>query len=261
MTTTPWLMSPPAPVSAAATWQLFCFPHAGAGTAMYSPWVRDLAPGTALTAICPPGRERHLLVAPHRSMAPLVEQIVAVLEPIVRAPFAFFGHSVGALVAFEVARELWQRGCGPAHLFASASRAPHEPGAGAGALYRLTDEALIEELVRQGGMSAELATEADLVSLVLPPLRADLGIAAHYVAAPGPPLPCGITALGGIADDGVAATELLGWRQHTAGAFARRLLPGDHFYLTQQWPLVLDAIRRDLPAHPTDTGQKAKVHR
>ena len=193
-------------------------------------------------------------------MAPLVEQLVAVLEPIVRAPFAFFGHSVGALVAFEVARELWRRGRGPAHLFASASRAPHAPGVGAGQLFRLTDDALIEELVRQGGMPAEFATHADLLGLALPPLRADLGIATYYVAAPGAPLPCGITALGGISDDGVAASDLLGWREQTVGPFARRMLPGGHFYLTQQWPLVLDAIRRDLPAYTSDSGQKAKVH-
>jgi surfactin synthase thioesterase subunit len=238
--------APPAPGGAKEAWQLFLFPHAGGGTTTYLSWAADLAPEIDTIAICPPGRERHIGVPAHQSMAPLVEELVAVLAPVARPPFAFFGHSLGALVAYEVGLALWQRGCGPAHLFASASRAPHVPGT-VRSLLPLDDDALIAELARHGGIPDGLSNEPELLQLVLPPLRADLRIAAEYVAETGRPLPCAITAMGGAADLGVRPDGLAGWREQTTAALRVRLFAGDHFYLLPQRQIVLDLIRRDLP--------------
>jgi medium-chain acyl-[acyl-carrier-protein] hydrolase len=243
----PWFVCPqPAPQAA---WRLYCLPHAGGGTAGYAPWGRDLGPDIEVTAICPPGRERHLKVPSHQAMAPLVNDLVAVLPSRLRAPYAFFGHSLGALVAFELARALWRRDRGPAYLFVSASRAPHAPPdvpRQYPGLQQMDDDTLLCLMVGNGGISAELGREPGVLPLIMPALRADLGIAASYQTVISKPLPCPITAFGGLDDPGVRPEKLDGWRDVTSAGFTRRLLPGDHFYLKDQRPLVLQAIRRDL---------------
>jgi medium-chain acyl-[acyl-carrier-protein] hydrolase len=243
----PWFTCPqPAPQAA---WRLYCLPHAGGGTAGYALWGRELAPDIEVTAICPPGRERHLMAPPHQAMAPLVNDLVAVVTPRLQAPYAFFGHSLGALVAFELARALWRRGRGPAYLFVSASRAPHTPPdvpRQYPGLAQMGDGELARVMVGNGGFSPELGREPGMLGLIMPALRADLGIAASYQAVVGKPLPCPITAFGGLDDHGVRSEKLDGWRAVTSGTFTRRLLPGDHFYLKDQRPLVLEAIQHDL---------------
>jgi len=246
MTSDRWLVCPrPSPDAA---WQLFCFPHAGGGTGTFTAWAGGLWPGIELTAVCPPGRERHLAAAPHRDLVSLVAALDCVLSPRLRPPYAFFGHSLGALLAFELARVLARRGTGPAHLFLSASRPPHllrrEPE-----LHQLDDASLLAVLSRHGGIPEDLASMPGMVELVLPPLRADLEILAGYRSQPGDPLACAMTAMGGDQDSDVLPASLLEWRSLTTGAFSRRLLPGGHFYLASQRHLVLDAIQRDLAAH------------
>src|SRR5438132_1798259 len=189
MTSDRWLISPrPSPDAA---WQLFCFPHAGGGTGTFTAWAGGLWPGIEVTAICPPGRERHLAGSAYRDMAPLVAALASVLAQQVRARYAFFGHSLGALVAFELARVLAHRGAGPAHLFLSASRPPQllrkEPE-----LHRLDDDSLLAAMARHGGIPDDLASMPGMLELVLPALRADLEILAGYRSPSGDPLTCAI---------------------------------------------------------------------
>lgn len=230
-------------------WRLYCFPSAGGGVSMYSSWPGELAPGIELTALCPPGRERNLAITPHRDMSTLVEDLLEALTPGACPPYAFFGHSVGAAVAFEAAARMWQTGAGPTHLFLSACPPPHLPNA-AHRTHLLGDGELIDELAGFGGLPQGLTDEPDLLRLILPALRADLEIAAGYRAVARAPLPCGITALGGLEDAAVAATDLGQWRAATRGPFHQHLLPGGHFYLSAQRSIVLAAIARDLAVPP-----------
>lgn len=238
-----WLVRPrPLP---GAGWQLFCFPPAGGGVSMYASWASALAPAVELTAVCPPGRERNLASAPHRQMAPLVDELIEVLAARVRRPYAFFGHSFGAAVAFELATRLCGKGTGPQHLFASACVPPHLPRPPQRA-HLLDDGELIRELTRHGGIPAGLLEEPAVLQLVLPAIRADLEIVAGYQASGREPLPCGITALGGLDDTAVTVDDLAGWGDLARGPFRRRLLRGGHFYILTQRAAVLDAIIRDL---------------
>lgn len=242
-----WLVRPhPRPE---ARWQLYCLPHAGGGVSAYSAWAGALTADVELVAVCPPGRERNLAVAPHRDMSALVAELVEVIEREARPPFAFFGHSFGAAVGFELAHRLWGRAGGPQHLFVSACRPPHLRRTGP-RTHLLDDDALLAELVRYGGIPAGLVDEPAVLGLVLPAIRADLEILARYEGRPGAALPCGITALGGVSDPAVDAGDLEGWRSLTRGQFRRRLLPGGHFYLTAHRDLVLEALQRDLADVP-----------
>ncbi len=228
-----------------AAWRLYCLPHAGGGTSGYAPWAAHLAPGIELSALCPPVRERHILACPHRDIASLVAELSDVLRPRLRPPYALFGHSFGAFVAYELARALWRRGSGPAHLILSAAAPPLGTGY-LPALHDLPEEALLAELDRYGGLPAGLRDEPALLALLLPTLRADLEAAYRYRITAPDPLPCGITVLGGVEDPSVDVDALLRWQAFTTGPFTRRLLPGGHFFPVTHRPEVLHEIRTGL---------------
>jgi medium-chain acyl-[acyl-carrier-protein] hydrolase len=229
----------------AAPWQLFCFPHAGAGTSPYAAWSAALAPDVEVTAVCPPGRERHIGAPPHRAMDTLVEALLPVIRPRLRPPYAFFGHSLGALVAFALALALEQENRGPARLIVSSAAPPHlakpEPR-----VCRLDDAGLIRQMASYGGFPLQVAESAELLRLVLPTLRADIEIAEHYSVGADYRVRCPVTAFGGLSDAGVPPRALTGWRALTDGPFGLSLLPGGHFYLISQRESLLNALRLDL---------------
>jgi medium-chain acyl-[acyl-carrier-protein] hydrolase len=179
-------------------------------------------------------------------VAPLVQALADVVRPLTDRPYALFGHSMGALLSFELARELRRQGLpAPRHLFVSGRRAPHLPPARRG-LHLLPDGEFLEELRRLEGTPAEFFAEAELVQLALPALRADFELCDAYVYAPDSPLACPVTALGGTSDPGVAADDLDAWREHTTGDFRRHLLPGGHFYLLDAGPALAGLIAHEL---------------
>ena len=235
-----WLLTPqPLPD---AQVRLYCIPHAGGGTSAFIPWARYLAPDIELTAVCLPGRERHVGAPPINDMAPLASDLVDAVLPTLREPYALFGHSLGALVAFELGSRLQELGRPPARLIASSSIPPHlvrlQPP-----LYRMADDELLAQLIRYGGMPSELADAPEVYELMLPALRADLRIAATYEASPAQRLHCPVTALGGVADRFVAADVLARWGDLTTAEFTCRLLPGAHFYLTTHRDHLLHTLR------------------
>ncbi|WP_433333361.1 thioesterase II family protein [Spirillospora sp. CA-294931] len=203
--------------------QLYCFPHAGGGPAEYVRW-SDALPGVQVWGLRPPGRESRLAEPPFTRMTRLVEAIVESV-PFER-PCAFFGHSLGALVAFEAARALRDR---PVRLVVSACPPPAEAVEGP-ALHVLPDAELLAEIDRSWGALPEaVRADPEFLAQTLVRFRADLEVLETYRYGPGAPLDCPITAVGGDRDRHTG--RMRGWRDHTTGTFDLRVLPGDHFYL------------------------------
>jgi len=241
-----WWVSPqPRPQAA---WRLICFPHAGGDATAYHPWAGALPPHIELAAVRLPGRGARLREPAFTRLEPLLAALRPALAPLGDRRLALFGHSLGGLVAFELARA-WQAEGGPMveHLFVSGCRAPELPLPYA-ALHTQPDEALRDYLRAQDGTPPEVLAHAELMALMLPVLRADLTIHDHYTFTPGPLLTCPITALGGEADPNNNTEALLAWQTHTSGAFRMRLWPGGHFYLHAQQAGVLQTIADALPA-------------
>jgi medium-chain acyl-[acyl-carrier-protein] hydrolase len=193
-------------------------------------------------------------------LEPLVEALAGALRRYLDRPFAFFGHSMGALVAFELCRRLQREECGrPICLLASGCGAPHVRSAHS-AIHALPAAQFSQELRRLNGTPAAVLDDNELMELVLPTLRADFRLCETYEYLSGPPLACPIVALGGLGDDTVSRQDLDAWREQTTGRFRARLLPGDHFFLHSSGCLLLEAIARDLAElHPTPVQRHGPV--
>ena len=236
----------PAALAKPARLRLFCFPHAGGGIASFHGWP-DALPHDI--AVCParlPGRESRAGEPPFRRMEELVNALSRAISAHFDVPFALFGHSMGAVVAFELARELRRQGKPqPVALFVSAARAPQfrrnwtpppEP----------SEEAFLEELRRLQGVPREILENRELMRLVLPALKADAALYRQYVYAEEPPLSCPIRAYGGESDPNISPSQLEAWREQTTASFAKRLFPGGHFFYQTVEEEFLRALASDL---------------
>jgi medium-chain acyl-[acyl-carrier-protein] hydrolase len=225
--------------------RLFCFHHAGGSAAGYRTWSRVLPAELEVCAIQLPGRANRLREPVVPSMTSLVAALVTELESFVDLPFALFGHSMGAVLAVEVARALTTRGGPvPRHLFVSSRRPPHLPSAEP-PMHTLSDIEFIKELNhRYGGIPVELLAERELMDLLLPGLRADISALETHNPPRRAPLSIPITAFGGAEDPVTPRQHLEAWRDETTGPFRVRVFPGSHFYLTA----VQDELLADLDA-------------
>ncbi|MGA5203680.1 thioesterase II family protein [Streptomyces variegatus] len=231
----------PAPATAVAT--LYCFPHAGGAAGEYARWA-EYAPGLRLVAVQPPGRAHNLGERALTAMPELVSEILAQVQ--FTPPFALFGHSLGALIAYEVARALEPR---PLRLFVSSCPPPPLPGR-AQPLHLLDDSALHAEIERRWGpLPAATRSDEDLLSAALACYRADLQVLETYEFVPGPRLRCPVTAVAG-AGEPEGGAWMTGWRDHTDGAFESFVRPGGHFHtrddLDGLGKLLSDTVRADL---------------
>jgi surfactin synthase thioesterase subunit len=171
------------------------------------------------------------------------------LRPHLDGPFAFFGHSLGALLAFELARQLERKGGpSPVHLFVSGHAAPQIPD-DRPPTYNLPQEAFIDKLRAFGGTPDEVLAHDELMELLLPMLRADFQLSETYIYAAGEPLSCPITALGGVRDPYVTRDDLAAWCEQTESDFAVRMFPGDHFYLNSNGRELIGVIAQELLKH------------
>jgi medium-chain acyl-[acyl-carrier-protein] hydrolase len=240
----PWLVcSTPNPN---ARIRLFCLPYAGGGALIYRKWAEGLPATIEVQAIEPPGRGRRQHEKPFDRLTPLVAEIASVIRPYLDRPFAFFGHSIGAMISFELARYLRRtEGLEAAHLFVAGRRAPQIPGTRKDT-HNLPEPEFIEELRRLSGTPEEVLTNPELMRLMIPLLRADFSLAETYVYEDEPPLPVPITAFSGLDDTEVSREELEAWRVHTNGTFSLRMLAGDHFFLHSARAFLLRAISQDL---------------
>lgn len=228
--------------------RLFCFPYAGGSSATYRTWSDVLPPDIEVQAIQLPGREWRLKEEPFRNVFPLVQELADVLKERFDAPFAFFGHSLGALISFELTRELRRRGNAlPEWLFLSAHRAPHLPKE-LPDIHDGPDEEFYEGLRRLEGTPDELLENNELMELLLPALRADFAIAETYECPTEEPLDRPMSVFGGLGDEVTGRDKLQPWAEHTTGDFKLRMVPGGHFFVEESRDLILRAVFHDLMA-------------
>jgi medium-chain acyl-[acyl-carrier-protein] hydrolase len=199
--------------------------------------------------VCPiqfPGRGTRLTEPPFSQLSQLVEALTETLLPLLDKPFALFGHSLGSLVIFELARRLRAiHQLRPLRLFVSAGPAPQIPHRGT-PIHGLPEKEFAAELNRLNGTPAELLNHDELMEIVLPSLRADFALYESYQYSSGPPLNCPISTFGGLSDQKVSHSDLEAWREQTSLSFSIRMFPGDHFFLKTTQPLLLRAISQEL---------------
>jgi medium-chain acyl-[acyl-carrier-protein] hydrolase len=228
--------------------RLFCFPYAGTGASIFRNWADGLPDDIEVCPVQFPGRGTRLTESPFTQLSTLVEALAEDLVPILDKPFAFFGHSLGALVAFELARHL-SKGSGvqPIRLFVSGDRAPHLPPRHR-PIHALPTGEFLTELRRLNGTPGQILENVELMQIMVPVLRADFSVYETYVYATEPPLNCFISGFGGLQDQRVSREDLEAWRDQTNDAFSLRMFPGDHFFLNATRPLLLQLLSQELRA-------------
>ena len=221
--------------------RLVCFPHAGGAASYFDPFARALDGAVDVVALQYPARQERLSEPCIDSVLGLRDAILPVLEARLDQPFALFGHSMGAVVAYEVARLLEQRhGAVPVALFASGRRSPstqrHED------VHRGGDDRLLREVARLGGTPPQLLDDEDVRAMMLPALRGDHKAIETYRWQPGPEPSCPILALVGDADPLTSEADAAAWRAHTTGDFSLRTYAGGHFYLAAHQASLVDLV-------------------
>ncbi|HXD30402.1 MAG TPA: alpha/beta fold hydrolase [Pyrinomonadaceae bacterium] len=239
-----WLVWPK--LRGRAALRLFCFPYAGSGASIYRSWEDGLPPQVHLCRVQLPGREGRLGEEPFTSLAPLLQILLQAVDPFLDLPFAFFGHSMGALIAFELARQLRRhKNKQPIHLFMSGRGAP-QLQAKYQAVLNESEEGLVKRLRRLRWTPREILKNRELMQLILPTLRADYAVCDSYVYQVEEPLDCPLSVFGGEQDDKVSYDDLSAWREQTSGAFSIHILSGNHFFLHQSRVSLLRAIGEEL---------------
>ena len=224
-----------------ATCRLFCLPFAGGGASTYRLW----APGLpSWIEVCPcqlPGREDRYREAAFTNLIALSRALSRELTPYLDKPYAIFGHSLGALLAFELARSLRHaQAPPPLAMLLSAYPAPHVPPERP--IHELPDVEFIEEMRRMQGTPDKVLANREMMEFMLPILRADFQACDTYVNTPEPPLSCPFFMFGGAEDVDIGEPDLERWREHTAGTFTVEMLPGTHFFVQSQRDRLLAAI-------------------
>jgi medium-chain acyl-[acyl-carrier-protein] hydrolase len=227
--------------------RLFCFPYAGGAAGVYRSWPDDLPSDVEVCAVRLPGREARLSERPFETAERLVAEAADALAPLLDAPFAFFGHSMGALVAFELARELRRRGGPePVRLVVSGARAPHRPNPDP-PVRHLPDREFLEEVrVRYDGIPGAVLAHQELLDLLTPCLRADFTLVETYSYSVEAPLACPISCFGGHGDVRVSPEDLDAWGAQTSATFSLRMFEGGHFFLQSAEARVRQAVREEL---------------
>jgi medium-chain acyl-[acyl-carrier-protein] hydrolase len=221
---------------------------------IYRPWTLDLPETIELWCIRLPGRESFRTEPPFTRLVALIEALTPVILPYLDRPFAFFGHSMGALIGFELMHALRrQHDLVPVHLFVSGHRAPQLPDQSP-PLHHLAESELLTQLRRLNGTPEAVLQDADLMQFFLPVLRADFAVCETYTYVARTPLTCPISAFGGWQDPRVSYAELAAWREQTYSAFMQRMLPGDHFFLHSAQALLLRALVQDVAQDLNTTG-------
>ncbi|THA34087.1 thioesterase [Streptomyces sp. A1277] len=220
--------------------QLVCLPHAGGSASFFRPVAQALRPRVEVLAVQYPGRQDRRHEALIDDLGALADQVCEAVAATVDRPFAFFGHSMGSTLAFEVTRRLEARGTFPLRLFVSARRAPsaHRDEQ----VHLRDDEGLISDVRALSGTSQQVFGDEELMRMVLPAIRGDYRAAETYRYTPGPRLRCPVTALTGDSDPKATIAEVEAWRGHTDGDFDLRTYSGGHFYLLDHTAQVLRLI-------------------
>jgi medium-chain acyl-[acyl-carrier-protein] hydrolase len=232
--------------SADISLRLFCFPYAGGSALIYRNWQKQLPPSIEVCPVQLPGRGYRLHEPLFTDIRPLAEAAAEGLAPHMDKPFAFFGHSMGALIAFELARFLRRESRrSPLQLFVSGRSAPQLPVTDA-PLHNLPEAEFREALRRLNGTPLEVLEHEELMEVMSPLLHADFSVCETYAYSEEAPLDCPITAFGGLADQEVPRERVEAWGAQTNSTFLLRMFPGDHFFINTAQPSLLMALAREL---------------
>jgi medium-chain acyl-[acyl-carrier-protein] hydrolase len=227
--------------------RLFCFPYAGGSSVIFRPWTNSLPSTVEVCAIEIPGRGRQMKLSPFSKIELLVDAIASNIHLYLDKPFAFFGHSMGGLVSFELARLLRKKyGITPVHLFISGRRAPQVSNSDT-PIHNLPEPAFIDELRHLNGTAPEVLENPELMQLFLPILQADFAVLETYIYTSEAPLECPITVFGGLQDSRIHFDELQAWQEQTKANFNLHMFPGDHFFLHSSQSLLLENLEKYLP--------------
>lgn len=236
--------------------QLFCFPHAGSSVAPYARWKRRVPDWLRVMPVELPGRGRRTREPLESTFEGLLERVLDDVHPDPALPFALFGHSLGALLAFEVGCRITARlGRAPLLVFASGTHAPSRRDPERFANLE-TDAQLRAELVKLQGTPSGVLASSELMELTLPILRADFRAAADYRELPGRKLAVPLHVFGG-SEDSTTRETLMAWREHTRAAFSLDVLPGGHFFLLEQEAALLARIEQCLRAALSGDDRRA----
>ncbi len=228
--------------------RLFCFPHVGASAMIYRTWGSSLPEDIELIAVELPGRGRRFGESAFHSMSDLIPAMSEGLQSLLDKPFFLFGHSMGALIAYEWTFFLEQKNQKlPEAIFLSAFGAPHLPARPRKVLHRLSDEDFLEELRRLKGTPPEVLQHQELMQLLLPMIRADLEIVENYQYASLPRrVSSPLYALGASQDEEVELPRLEAWKDLTSSEFKMKLFEGDHFYIQNSRLQVLEYLTQEI---------------
>jgi surfactin synthase thioesterase subunit len=225
-----------------AVLRLFCFPYAGGSDLTFRTWPLELPAGVEVCGIQLPGHGNRLREPLIDRMEPLVAALTPMLVPYLDRPFAFFGHSMGAMIAFEVTRRLRRDSAPqPEYLFVSGRPAPQLPDTER-CTYDLPEPEFLDELRRLNGTPKEVLEHPELLQLTLPIVRGDFALCQNYSYVPEARLDCPILAFGGEDDAEVSPEQLRAWGDQTAASFSLRMLPGDHFFLISAKAILLKTL-------------------
>ena len=226
--------------------RLFCFPYAGGGSSFFYKWTQSLH---AEIEICPvrlPGREDRLSEMPFTNIDSLVKSLSQSFQPYLDIPFAFFGHSMGATLCFELAQYLWRHfDRTPVKLFVSGRNAPHIKSLNP-PIHQLPTDEFLQELKNLDGTPVEVLDNVEIMEILMPALRADFELIETYQYRMYQPLPFPITAFGGIDDTGVKCENLRDWDKYTTSDFKLNMLSGNHFFLHTQQKELLSLLNQEL---------------
>lgn len=240
--TDPWIRrfqpAPEAPV------RLVCLPHAGGSAALYAPYARALAPVADVLAIQYPGRQDRRAEPGVTRLELLADLVTDALGAWTDRPLVVFGHSMGALLGYEVTARLEAAGTPPRALVASGRRAPSRYREES--VHLRTDEGVVRELRHLGGVDPAFLDEPELRAMILPAVRSDYEAIETYRHPPRAPLRTPLAVLTGDSDPQVTTEEAAAWAAHTTGDFTLRTFPGGHFYLNEHTPQVLSLLRATL---------------
>lgn len=255
----------PSPSAGNALQRLFCIPYAGGGASVFRGWPARLAATVDVRPLHPPGRGRRFRDALLYRVDRIADEVTEAITPLLDRPYTLFGHSMGASVAFEVASRIQARRLRePTCLIVSGRGAPHLPTKRR-PIHHLPDDQFLDEVIRMNGTPPEILAHPEVITLLLPILRADFKAVETYRAQPHPPLNCRIVALGGSGEpDSADAVE--SWRTYTTGGFRGEILPGDHFFILGHAERLFSVLGEELTdalhctAPPVDNTGASAIH-
>jgi medium-chain acyl-[acyl-carrier-protein] hydrolase len=248
----------PHELRADAALRLFCLPYAGRTTDLFNGWEASMPPGVEVAGIAMPGRGLRWRHPPYRRLPDLVTDLATELAPWLDRPYALFGHSMGALVSFELARELRRRQARPPELLMLSATRPPPLAVRYAKVHDLPDAEFVEVLSALAGTPQEILEDPSFARIFLPALRADFELCETYRYVEEDPIATPIVVFGGIEDPYVSPAVIGEWGAETTGGFREHFLPGGHFFVNsatdELLPAIASELRRVMAPRAVDRG-------